>query len=109
VQKQKAKETTVPIWYGVVGGLVITLAGGIKYVHDHVGGTEGLVRTASFYSMAIPKYVLYRMHMIRESPDEVWEDLHKETSEAGLKKILELRGRRRDRNHPNYHVMRFKD
>jgi len=91
-QKQKKRETTIPIWYGVVGGLAITVAGGIKYVHDHVGGTEGLVRTASFYSMAIPKYIIYRIHMIRESPDEVWERLHKETSEAGLEKILELRG-----------------
>eukprot|EP00978_Attheya_sp_CCMP212_P006211 scaffold14035_cov55-Attheya_sp.AAC.2 len=91
-QKQKTRETTIPIWYGVVGGLAVTVAGGIKYVHDHVGGTEGLVRTASFYSMAIPKYIIYRMHMIRESPDEVWEELHKETSEAGLEKILELRG-----------------
>ena len=49
------------------GGLAVTVAGGIKYMHDHVGGTEGLARTMSFYSIAIPKYLEYRLHMFKES------------------------------------------
>jgi hypothetical protein len=36
-------------WYPVIGGIAITTAGGVKYVHDHVGGTEGLTRSLSFY------------------------------------------------------------
>ena len=80
-----------PLVY-VAGGLAVTVAGGIKYIHDHVGGTEGLARTMSFYSIAIPKYLEYRLHMFRESPDEVWDELDRETSKKGLDKILELRG-----------------
>mmetsp|Transcript_31701 Transcript_31701/g.94856 ORF Transcript_31701/g.94856 Transcript_31701/m.94856 type:complete len:198 (-) Transcript_31701:1392-1985(-) len=78
--------------YGVFGGLAVTILGGLKFVHDHVGGTEGLARTMSFYSLAIPKYIEYRMHMMKDSSDEVWDDLHEDTSKIGLKKILELRG-----------------
>lgn len=80
-----------PLVY-VAGGLAVTVAGGIKYVHDHVGGTEGLARTMSFYSIAIPKYLEYRLHMFKESPDEVWDELDRVTSRQGLEKILELRG-----------------
>ena len=68
------------------------MAGGIKWFHDHVGGTEGLVRSASFYSYAIPKYVQYRYHMYMKSPDEVWEELDRETSQGALQKIKELKG-----------------
>ena len=80
-----------PLVY-VAGGLAVTVAGGIKYMHDHVGGTEGLARTMSFYSIAIPKYLEYRLHMFKESPDEVWDELDRQTSKQGLEKILELRG-----------------
>ena len=80
-----------PLVYAA-GGLAVTVAGGIKYMHDHVGGTEGLARTMSFYSIAIPKYLEYRLHMFKESPDEVWDELDRETSKQGLEKILELRG-----------------
>ena len=80
-----------PLVYAA-GGLAVTVAGGIKYMHDHVGGTEGLARTMSFYSIAIPKYLEYRLHMFKESPDEVWDELDRETSKLGLEKILELRG-----------------
>lgn len=77
----------------IVGGLVLaTTLGGIKYFHDHVGGTEGLFRSLSFYSVAIPKYLVYRYHLWRDSPDHVWEQLDTETSQVGLKKILELHG-----------------
>jgi len=77
---------------GLASGTFLTTAGAITYMNNHVGGSEGLVRTISFYSLAIPKYIQYRAHMILESPDEVWDELHKETSKAGLDKIMELQG-----------------
>ena len=80
------------VWVPIVGGFVIATVGGIRYVHDHVGGTEGLVRSASFYSLAIPKYVEYRWHQWRQSPDHVWEDLDSRTSAVGLEKLRELKG-----------------
>ena len=78
--------------YGALGGLAVTFVGGLKYVHNHVGGMEGLARTVSFYSLAIPKYLEYRMHMLMESPQETWDRLDEETSKIGLQKILELGG-----------------
>jgi aarF domain-containing kinase len=80
------------IWYPIFGGLAITVAGGVMYIHNHVGGTEGLQRTVSFYSFAIPKYIIYRWHMHRQSPDETWDALHKDTSAEGLIKAYELEG-----------------
>ena len=79
--------------YSICGALAITIAGGVGYVYNNVGGTtEGLERTISFYSLAIPKYLTYRAHMILESNDETWDELDKETSQKGLDKILELGG-----------------
>jgi aarF domain-containing kinase len=66
--------------------------GGIKYLHDHFGGTEGLLRSISFYKIAIPRYLLYRYHSWRESDSETWRQLDVETSQMGLEKILELEG-----------------
>ena len=80
------------IWYPIVGGFLITIGGGIKWWHDHVGGTEGLKRSADFYSYAIPRYGLYRYHVWRKSPDEVWDALDKETSQEALRRIRYLRG-----------------
>jgi hypothetical protein len=80
------------IWYPIIGGFVITVGGGIQWVHDHVEGTEGLERAAKFYSFAIPKYIEYRYHSWNKSPDEVWEKLDKETSAVGLQLIYELEG-----------------
>mmetsp|Transcript_7638 Transcript_7638/g.15223 ORF Transcript_7638/g.15223 Transcript_7638/m.15223 type:complete len:590 (-) Transcript_7638:71-1840(-) len=77
---------------GIIGCLSATTVGGLLYLNDHVGGWEGLVRTVSFYSLAIPKYIEYRMHMLMNSPDDVWDKLHEETSKAGLDKIMELQG-----------------
>jgi len=71
---------------------VMTVAGGAKYMHDHFGGGEGLDRTFSFYQIALPKYVQYRWHMFRESPEDVWDDLDRETSQVALDKMLELQG-----------------
>jgi aarF domain-containing kinase len=65
---------------------------GIAYLNEYLGGSDGLYRTLNFYSLAIPKYLQYRMHMILDSPDHVWDELHEETSKAGLDKIMELRG-----------------
>ena len=77
---------------GIAGGAVATSACGVAYLNDYLGGGDGLLRTVKFYSLAIPKYVEYRMHMIMDSPDEVWDKLHVETSKAGLDKIMELQG-----------------
>ncbi|KAL7495014.1 hypothetical protein ACHAWT_003748 [Skeletonema menzelii] len=77
---------------GLASGTLLTTAAAIAYVNNHVGGSDGLVRTISFYSLAIPKYIQYRAHMIMQSPDEVWDELHEETSKAGLDKIMELQG-----------------
>ena len=57
------------------GGIVVITTGALAYVNSHVGGGDGLARTISFYSLAIPKYIEYRMHMIMESPDDVWDRL----------------------------------
>jgi aarF domain-containing kinase len=64
----------------------------VPYFHAHFGGWEGLSRAASFYSVAIPKYAVYRYHQWMESPEEVWDKLHRETSQQGLEVILRLRG-----------------
>lgn len=80
------------IWIPIIGGFLVATAGGMKYIHDHVGGTEGMKRSISFYSLAIPKYMEYRWHMWNDSPDHVWEQLDKDTSRVGLLKLKELRG-----------------
>lgn len=80
------------LWIPIIGGFLVATAGGMKYIHDHVGGTEGMKRSVSFYSLAIPKYIEYRWHMWRNSPDHVWEQLDHDTSQVGLKKLKELRG-----------------
>jgi hypothetical protein len=82
----------IPVYIPIVGGLLITVAGGVKYLHDLFGGTEGLQRAASFYSVAIPKYAEYRYHQYQESPQHVWDDLDKNTAQVALQKMLELKG-----------------
>lgn len=77
---------------GIVGGATVATLGGLAYLNHHVGGGDGLRRTASFYALAIPKYIEYRLHMMWDSPDHVWDQLHEETSKAGLDKIMELQG-----------------
>ena len=76
----------------IFGVSVLGVSGTYAYLHSHLGGSESLARTASFYSLAIPSYLHYRYHMLMDSTDEVWENLHKETSARGLNKILELQG-----------------
>lgn len=88
----KTHDDRISPWYPIVGGLVITIAGGIKYCHDLFGGMEGLKRSAAFYSLAIPRYVQYRFHMIKDSSDEVWDSLHTETSQDALNIMLQLKG-----------------
>ena len=70
----------------------ITTSYCVHYFHDHFGGTEGLWRALQFYSIAIPKYVEYRYHQWRESPDHVWDELDRRTSRQGLDIILRLKG-----------------
>jgi hypothetical protein len=81
------KDDGFSLWYPIIGGLVVTVGGGVKWVHDHVEGTEGLERAAKFYAFAIPKYIEYRYHSWNKSPDEVWEKLDKEASTVGLQLI----------------------
>ena len=61
-------------------------------MHDLFGGTEGLLRAGSFYTLAIPKYVEYRYHQFRQSPQHVWDKLHQTTAHEALRKMLELKG-----------------
>jgi aarF domain-containing kinase len=77
---------------GIAGGVVVASLGSVAYLNEYLGGSEGLLRTVSFYSLAIPKYITYRYHMIMNSPDDVWDTLHRETSKVGLQKIMELQG-----------------
>ena len=74
------------------GGVVATGAAAVKTMHDEVGGADGLKRTASFYSLAIPSYIEYRTHMFLKSSDETFDELDRRTSQRGLDKILELGG-----------------
>jgi aarF domain-containing kinase len=78
--------------YSILGGLAITAVGGTKLLQDEVGGTEGLQRTLSFYSLAIPSYVTYRAYMAMGLPDEEWDELDRKTSKKGLEKIMSLGG-----------------
>ena len=61
-------------------------------MHDHLEGSEGLIRSLSFYRFAIPKYLEYRWHMIRKSPNEVWDKLDQETAATALDLAYELEG-----------------
>jgi aarF domain-containing kinase len=81
-----------PLSRVMFGLSLIGAAGAYGYLYTHLGGNESLARTASFYSLAIPSYIHYRYHMAVDSPDVVWDELHKETSLKGLNKILELQG-----------------
>lgn len=89
---KKAPEERISLWYPVVGGLAITVAGGLKYAHDHFGGLEGLERSAAFYSLAIPYYIQYRMHQYKDPPEEKWDELHQEASQDALDIMLRLKG-----------------
>jgi aarF domain-containing kinase len=76
----------------LLGATLLGTAATYAYLHNHLGGSESLTRTASFYSLAIPSYLHYRYHQLVDSSDFTWEELHKETSARGLNKILELQG-----------------
>jgi hypothetical protein len=88
----KDESQSIPLWLPVVGGLAITVAGGIRYLHDLFGGTEGLRRSSYFYSIALPRYAQYRMHMFWNSPQETWDELDRETSLQALDAMLQLKG-----------------
>ncbi|KAL7522177.1 hypothetical protein ACHAWX_006867 [Stephanocyclus meneghinianus] len=87
--KPRTKPSTSTL---ILGASLATLTATYAYLHTHLGGTQSLLRTFSFYSLAIPSYLHYRLHMFLDSPDDTWETLHKETSARGLEKILELQG-----------------
>jgi aarF domain-containing kinase len=50
------------------------------------------MRSISFYSLAVPKYILYRYHLWNNSPEEIWDKLHNITSRQALEKIYKLEG-----------------
>lgn len=79
-------------WVPLVGGLIVTCAGGLSYFYHQVGSLEGLQRTAYFYSFAIPKYIEYRYHLWRQSEDQVWDALHYDTATRALQYVLQLQG-----------------
>ena len=74
------------------GGAALATVGGLAFIYNEFEGTEGLYRSLSFYSLAIPKYIVYRYHSWRQSPDHVWDELDRETSKQGVEKLLELQG-----------------
>jgi hypothetical protein len=78
--------------YGLAGGAVVGVAGAYGYVHNELGGHEGIYRSLSFYSKAIPRYLEYRYLQIFDKPDDHWEELDERASAQGLDKIMELRG-----------------
>jgi hypothetical protein len=86
------KNESIGVLYPLVGGLLVTVAGGIKYVHDHFEGTDGLIRSAAFFRFAVPKYLEYRLHTYQKSPDEVWDKLDKETAATALDLAYDLEG-----------------
>lgn len=86
------KSQSIPFHLPLLGGLAVTIAGGFTYLNDLFGGTEGLQRAGSFYTLAIPKYAEYRYHQFCQSPQHVWDKLDKTTAHQALRKMLELKG-----------------
>ena len=74
------------------GGAALTTLGGLAFIYNEFEGTEGLLRSLSFYSVAIPAYVNYRFHSYRGSPEHVFDELNRVTSKQGADKIAELQG-----------------
>lgn len=77
--------------------LFIVQAAGLTFVgmtglHAYFGGFEGLSRAIYFYSYAIPKYFVYRYHQYMQSPDEVWDELDRNTSALALDIMKQLKG-----------------
>jgi len=87
--EQETGTTRLAVLLLAAGG---TTAYAVNYFHDHFGGSEGLWRAIQFYSVAIPKYLQYRYHQYVDSPQHVWDELDRETSQMGLNIILRLKG-----------------
>jgi hypothetical protein len=67
----------------------------VGHLQEELGGLEGIERSLSFYSVAIPRYIEYRMMQWTDSngdKNDEWEELHRRASKQGLDKIMELRG-----------------
>jgi hypothetical protein len=79
--------------YGVFGGVALSAAYLLGHWHEELGGLEGIERSLSFYSVAIPRYIEYRMmQWSNNRNDDEWDELHRRASQQGLDKIMELRG-----------------
>lgn len=79
------------------GGLLISTAGTLRYIQSQVNvgddNNDGLLRSLSFYSRAVPLYARYRLLQMRKTaPQEEWDSLDEYASKVGLDKILELGG-----------------
>jgi len=71
---------------GVLGGAALgtECAGG--YFYKELGGLDGINRSLSFYSIAIPRYLEYRWLQWRDngdndSLDKEWDELHRRASQ----------------------------
>ncbi len=83
------------IVYGLFGGMAVSAAYLVGHLQEELGGLEGIERSLSFYSVAIPRYIEYRMMQWTDSngdKNDEWEELHRRASKQGLDKIMELRG-----------------
>lgn len=81
--------------YGLFGGMAVSAAYLLGHLQEELGGLEGIERSLSFYSAAIPRYIEYRMMQWTDSngdKNDEWEELHRRASKQGLDKIMELRG-----------------
>jgi hypothetical protein len=78
--------------YGIFSGVALSAAYLLGHWHEELGGLEGIERSLSFYSVAIPRYIEYRMMQWSNRNDDEWDELHRRASQQGLDKIMELRG-----------------
>ena len=91
--KQRGSSFRTSKSLAMIGVSIAAVTSSVIYMtHNYFEGMEGIQRAASFYSLAIPKYIIYRYHQIVQSPDHVWEQLDHETSQEGLDIILRLKG-----------------
>ena len=83
-----------PIALSFAFSACLTCYAAYNALHAELGGTaEGLRRSMSFYSLALPTYARYKyLQRFEAGNTEMWDALDEEASKKGLEKILELRG-----------------
>ena len=76
-QKGRSNRMGKKITYGALGGVALVAAGVFSYMHEELGGLHGIYRSISFYSVAVPRYIEYRLLMLGSSDDlEQWYVRH---------------------------------